>query len=177
MISATVILLLTFVTSTIGFKKKLFRLVFSCWSRKITHVWRLFTYTFVHLNPKHLIGNTIFYSMGFLGFFQQFGNWEFIKFYFLSGIISAIPFHIMNSKDEAHFMSGNSGVVYAILFAMITKNAFVELDFIFFILPVYALGLLLLAIIVLGAVNKDKNSMITHTIGMLFGIWWEITNT
>jgi membrane associated rhomboid family serine protease len=176
MVSATVILLLTFVTSTIGFKKKLFRYVFSCWSRKITHIWRLFTYTFVHLNPKHLIWHTIFYSMGFLGFFQQFGNWEFIKFYFLSGIISAIPFHIMNSKHEVHFMNGNSGVVYAILFAMITKNAFVELDLIFFKVPVYALGLLLLVNNIFGGIVKDKNSMIAHTIGILFGICWGITH-
>ena len=92
MISATVILILTILISYLGLKSDLVKYSLSLWPYKLLHIWRPFTYSFVHNSLSHLINNLIMYSIGFFGFFGKFSSTDFLVFYFSSGFISICHF-------------------------------------------------------------------------------------
>jgi rhomboid protease GluP len=134
-------------------------------------IWRLFTYSFIHLNYPHLIGNTVFYVFFYwLGFFDNFTNTQFLVFYFGSTIISAIPFIITYNKidlDFLHILTGNSGFLFAVIFGYTFLNINRDIDFFNFHIPIYVISLIYLLFTLL--INK-KDTNICHITGMLWGI-------
>jgi membrane associated rhomboid family serine protease len=124
MISAICILFITLIVSHFSIKNEFFKFFFNFFPNRIYEFWRPFTYSFIHNDKEHIVSNSITYSIGFLGFFQKFDNWQFVKFYFLSAIFSVIPFVFLHRNNIFKSLSGNSGVTFSILYGFIAIDPF-----------------------------------------------------
>ena len=170
MISATVILILTILISYLGLKSDLVKYSLCLWPNKLFHIWRPFTYSFVHNSWSHLISNTFFYCIGFLGLFQEFSNVQFLQFYFLSTILSVIPDMILNSNKEFSTISGNSAMGFSVFFGMIALDPNKIWGLMCCGLPAYYFGIVYLILsLIEGKLNK-KISIRSHMVGMIIGI-------
>ena len=174
MISATVILILTILISYLGLKSDLVKYSLCLWPNKLFHIWRPFTYSFVHNSWPHLIGNTFFYCLGFLGFFQQFSNIQFLQFYFLSTFVSIIPHMLLKINKEFSTVFGNSAIGFSIFFAMIALDPNKIWGLFGWGLPAYYFGIAHLILSLIDSKLNKKISLTSHIIGMLVGILYII---
>ena len=170
MISASVILFLTILISYLGMKSDLVKYSLCLWPNKSMHIWRPFTYSFVHNSWGHLVGNTFFYCLGFLGFFQELSNTQFLQFYFLSAVISIIPDMLLKINKEFSTVTGNSAIGFSIFFAMIAIDPNKIWGLFGWGLPAYYFGIVYLVLSLIESKLNKKISLTSHIVGMLVGI-------
>lgn len=173
MILAIIILILTILISYLGLRNDLIKYSLCLWPNRFLHIWRPFTYSFVHNSISHLISNTFFYCLGFLGFFQEFSNIQFFEFYFLSAIIPVIP-DILKTNREFLTVSGNSAVGFSIFFAMIALDPTKIWGLFGYGLPAYYFGIGYLILNLIESRLNKKMSLTSHLIGMAVGILFAI---
>lgn len=174
MISATVILILTILISYLGLKSDLVKYSLCLWPYKLLHIWRPFTYSFVHNSLSHLINNLIMYSIGFFGFFGKFSSTDFLVFYFSSGFISILPFLLLNFNKKIT-LSGNSGITFSIFYAFIASNSkHILFSFFGYNFPVYFIGIVFFVLSLVNWKTNSNVSLLTHITGALFGIFYSI---
>jgi membrane associated rhomboid family serine protease len=169
MTASIIILSLTLTISFFGFRSDLIKYLLCLWPHKIYQIWRPFTYSFVHNSLSHLVGNTFFYCLGFLGLFQELSNVQFLQFYFLSVIISVVP-TLLKKNEEFLTISGNSAFGFSIFFGMVAMDPHKIWGLFGYGLPVYyfGIGYLILSLIE-GKLNK-KISLSSHIVGAIVGI-------
>jgi len=170
MIASIIILLITLIVSFFGLKSDIVKYSLCLWSHKIYQIWRPFTYGFVHNSLSHLIGNTFFYCIGFLGLFQKLSNIEFLKFYFLSAIISIIPEFFFKSKNEFTTVSGNSSIGFSIFFGTVAMDPNKLWGLFGYDLPAYYFGIGYFILSLIEAKFNKKISLSPHILGAIFGI-------
>jgi membrane associated rhomboid family serine protease len=170
MISALCILLISIIASHFSIKNVLFTYSFNLWPNRKYEFWRPFTYSFIHLDKDHIIGNSVIYSIGFLGFFQKFDNWEFIKFYFLSAIFSVIPFILLNKNDIYKTLAGNSGVGFAILYGFIAIDPMASWGLSGYGWLALVFGTIFLLLSIYVSLKNKRTSLISHLSGLAFGV-------
>jgi rhomboid protease GluP len=170
MISATILILATIIISFYSIKNDFLKYSFNLWPNRIVEIWRLFTYSFIHNDKYHLIWNVLFYLIGFLGFYQKFSNYEFIKFYFINSFICIIPYIILNFKNKYSTLSGNSGVNFSILYGFII----LEPNLVLFgcSINLYLFGIFYFILSYIDSLINKKISFITHLTGLLSGIFY-----
>jgi membrane associated rhomboid family serine protease len=173
MISATVILIITILISYLGIKIDLVKYSLFLCSNKF-YIWRPFTYSFVHNSYSHLFNNLIMYSIGFFGFFSKFTSTDFLFFYFSSGLISILPFLLINFNKKIT-LSGNSGITFSIFYAFITSNSkHILFSFFGYNFPVYLIGIFFFILSLYVWKPNGNVSLLTHITGGLFGIFYSI---
>jgi len=168
--SAITILVLTVLFSFFGFKSDLVKYSLCLWPNKSIQIWRPFTYSFVHNSLSHLIGNTFFYCLGFLGFFQELSNIQFLQFYFLSVIISVIPSLILKTNKEFLTISGNSAFGFSLFFGMVAMDPYKIWGLFGYGLPAYYFGIGYLILSLIEANLNRKISLSSHILGAIIGI-------
>lgn len=173
MLSASIILVLTLIISYLGLKSDLVKYSFCLRPSRFLHIWRPFTYSFLHKSWNHLLSNTFFYCLGFFGFFQQFSNIQFLQFYFLSAVISIIPDALKINK-EFYNVSGNSAVGFSIFFGMIAIDPNKIWGLFGFGLPAYYFGIVYLILSLSEGILNKKISLTAHILGILVGILYVI---
>jgi membrane associated rhomboid family serine protease len=99
-------------------------------------VWQPITYLFIHGNIWHLIFNLFALWMFGMPVEAQWGEKEFLKYYFLCGIGAAVTSTLLNIHSTIPVI-GASGPIYGLLvaFAMLYPDAVVYL---YFLIPVKA---------------------------------------
>lgn len=99
-------------------------------------IWQPFTYLFVHGGFMHLLFNLFALWMFGMPVESQWGQWEFLKYYFLCGLGAAAASLILSPGSTLPII-GASGPVYGMLvaFAMLYPDAVVYL---YFLIPVKA---------------------------------------
>ena len=168
--SAITILVLTVLFSFFGFKSDLVKYSLCLWPNKSIQIWRPFTYSFVHNSLSHLIGNTFFYCLGFLGFFQELSNIQFLQFYFLSVIISVIPSLILKTNEEFLTICGNSAFGFSLFFGMVAMGPHKIWGLLGYGLPAYYFGIGYLILSLIEANLNRKISLSSHILGAIIGI-------
>lgn len=168
MTAAVVIFVITIIFSLAGLQYAGIKATMCQLSNRPLEIWRPFTYTFVHSSWSHFLGNSFFYSLGFLGFFQKFSNIEFLEFYFLTSFISALPYFFKTSA-----LIGNSAVINAILFGAVALSPFQNWTLLGFGLPAWSFGIFFIFLIYLSA-NDKRSALLAHNIGAVVGIFWII---
>ena len=169
MISASVILFLTILISYLGLKSDLVKYSLCLWPNKSIHIWRTFTYSFVHNSLSHLIGNTFFYCLGFLGLFQELSNVQFLQFYFLSVIISVVP-TLLKTNEKFLTISGNSAFGFSIFFGMVAMDPHKIWGLFGYGLPAYYFGIGYLILSLIEANLNKKISLSSQIVGAIVGI-------
>jgi len=172
--SAITILVLTVLFSFFGFKSDLVKYSLCLWPNKSIQIWRPFTYSFVHNSLSHLIGNTFFYCLGFLGFFQELSNIQFLQFYFLSVIISVIPSLILKTNEEFLTICGNSAFGFSLFFGMVAMDPHEIWGLFGYGLPAYYFGIGYLILSLIEANLNRKISLSSHILGAIIGITYAL---
>lgn len=144
-------------------------------------VWQPFTYLFVHGGFMHLLFNLFALWMFGMPVESQWGQWEFLKYYFLCGLGAAAASLILSPGSSLPII-GASGPVYGMLvaFAMLYPDAVVYL---YFLIPVKAAHMALLFGIIEFFTGVSGSSptvaRFAHLGGMVTGYlyirwWWVI---
>ncbi len=141
-------------------------------------VWQPFTYLFLHGNFWHLLFNLFALWMFGMPVEAQWGEKEFLKYYFLCGIGAAIA-HLALAPHSGVPVIGASGAVYGLLvaFAMLYPDAVVYL---YFFIPIKAAHMAILFGLIeffSGATGATPGvARFAHLGGMLTGYlyirWW-----
>lgn len=99
-------------------------------------VWQPFSYLFVHGGLMHLLFNLFALWMFGLPVESQWGDWEFVKFFFICGLGAAAAQMALDPHSMTPII-GCSGPVYGLLvaFAMLYPDAVVYL---YFFIPIKA---------------------------------------
>ncbi len=141
-------------------------------------IWQPFTYLFLHGNIWHLVFNLFALWMFGMPVESQWGERDFLKYYFLCGWGAALA-HLAMSPHSTVPVIGASGSVYGLLvaFAMLYPDAVVYL---YFLIPIKAAHMAIL----FGAIEFFAGASGTtpgvarfaHLGGMLTGYlyirWW-----
>lgn len=141
-------------------------------------IWQPFTYLFLHGNLWHLIFNLFALWMFGMPVEAQWGEKDFLKYYFLCGLGAAFA-HLAMAPHSPIPVIGASGSVYGLLvaFAMLYPDAVVYL---YFLIPIKAAHMAIL----FGAIEFFAGATGTtpgvarfaHLGGMLTGYlyirWW-----
>lgn len=147
---------------------------FAAWSPLSANfgVYQMITYMFLHGGPTHIIFN----MLGLIVFGptceRYLGSVNFLNFYLISGVISALAHFIMNIHSEIPLV-GASGAIYGVLFLFIMSNPSENLYLFFIPIGIKAkyLGTAILAYeIVSGFVSHDNVAHFGHVGGALAGI-------
>ena len=143
-------------------------------------VWQPFTYLFLHGNIWHLVFNLFALWMFGMPVEAQWGEREFLKYYFLCGFGAALA-HMLLSPHSTVPVIGASGSVFGLLvaFAMLYPDAVVYL---YFLIPIKAAHMAIL----FGAIEFFSGATgstpgiarFAHLGGMITGYlyirwWWE----
>ena len=141
-------------------------------------IWQPFTYLFLHGNIWHLVFNLFALWMFGMPVEAQWGERDFLKYYFLCGLGAAAA-HLMMAPQSPIPVIGASGSVYGLLvaFAMLYPDAVVYL---YFLIPVKAghMAILFGAIeFFAGATGSTPGvARFAHLGGMVTGYlyirWW-----
>lgn len=134
-------------------------------------LWQFFTYMFVHQGITHLVLNMIALLFFGIGVERAIGSKEFLLFYFVCGIFSAILSFALYyfSGNYRIFLLGASGAVYAVLFAYAVCYPR-SIIYIWGILPIPApVMVLIYALIELGSgfFSNSNVAHFTHLFGFL----------
>ena len=141
-------------------------------------IWQPFTYLFLHGNIWHLVFNLFALWMFGMPVESQWGEKDFLKYYFLCGLGAAAA-HLAMAPQSAIPVIGASGSVYGLLvaFAMLYPDAVVYL---YFLIPIKAAHMAIL----FGAIeffagasgSTPGVARFAHLGGMLTGYlyirWW-----
>jgi membrane associated rhomboid family serine protease len=143
-------------------------------------VWQVFTYMFLHGSLLH-----IFFNMYTLLLFgkpleERWGKWEFLKFYFFTGVGAGIVTFFWNLATNPLIPTiGASGAIFGIVLAFGLEFPETVL-LLFFVLPVKAkyaalmFGGIELVMIATGSLKGIGH--FTHLAGLVFGFiyyqWW-----
>ena len=141
-------------------------------------IWQPFTYLFLHGNFWHLLFNLFALWMFGMPVEAQWGEREFLKYYFLCGIGAAVA-HMALAPHSSVPVIGASGSVYGLLvaFAMLYPDAIVYL---YFLIPIKAAHMAIL----FGAIEFFSGATgatpgiarFAHLGGMITGYlyirWW-----
>ena len=141
-------------------------------------VWQPFTYLFLHGNVWHLLFNLFALWMFGMPVEAQWGEKDFVKYYFLCGLGGALTIAALSPRSEIPVI-GASASVYGMLvaFAMLYPDAVVYL---YFLIPVKAAHMALLfgaLEFFAGATNATPGvARFAHLGGMVTGYlyirWW-----
>jgi membrane associated rhomboid family serine protease len=141
-------------------------------------IWQPVTYLFLHGNLWHLIFNLFALWMFGMPVESQWGERDFLKYYFLCGLGAAAA-HLALAPHSAIPVIGASGSVYGLLvaFAMLYPDAVVYL---YFLIPIKAAHMALLFGAIeffAGATGSTPGvARFAHLGGMLTGYlyirWW-----
>lgn len=141
-------------------------------------VWQPFTYLFLHGNIWHLVFNLFALWMFGMPVEAQWGERDFLKYYFLCGVGAALA-HVALAPHSGVPVIGASGSVYGLLvaFAMLYPDAVVYL---YFLIPIKAAHMAILFGAVeffAGATGSTPGvARFAHLGGMLTGYlyirWW-----
>ena len=136
-------------------------------------VWQFVTYMFAHADLTHLAVNML--GLFFFGtqVERSMGSWEFILFYFLTGILAGVVSFVIFVAAGAWYTSllGASGALFAVLlaFAIIDPDALIYL---YGVLPLRAPVMVLgyTAVEILSQVFSFRSSVahFTHLAGFAF---------
>ena len=134
-------------------------------------VWRLVTYLFLHGGVMHLLFNLFALQMFGLPVVAQWGDREFLKFFFLCGIGAGLA-QIALSPNSISPVVGLSGAVYGLLVAVaiLYPDAVV---YVYFLIPMKIRNMAILFGVIefySGAMNSNpKIARFAHLGGMLTG--------
>ncbi len=141
-------------------------------------IWQPFTYLFLHGNIWHLVFNLFALWMFGMPVESQWGEREFLKYYFLCGLGAALA-HLALAPHSPIPVIGASGSVYGLLvaFAMLYPDAVVYL---YFLIPIKAAHMAILFGLIeffAGATGSTPGvARFAHLGGMLTGYlyirWW-----
>ena len=141
-------------------------------------IWQPVTYLFLHGNLWHLIFNLFALWMFGMPVESQWGERDFLKYYFLCGIGAAMA-HLALAPHSTIPVIGASGAVYGLLvaFAMLYPDAVVYL---YFLIPIKAAHMAILFGLIeffAGATGQTPGvARFAHLGGMLTGYlyirWW-----
>lgn len=141
-------------------------------------VWQPVTYLFLHGNLWHLVFNLFALWMFGMPVEAQWGERDFLKYYFLCGLGAAVA-HLALAPHSGIPVIGASGAVYGLLvaFAMLYPDAVVYL---YFLIPIKAAHMALLFGAIeffAGATGSTPGvARFAHLGGMLTGYlyirWW-----
>jgi len=141
-------------------------------------IWQPFTYLFLHGNIWHLVFNLFALWMFGMPVESQWGERDFLKYYFLCGLGAAAA-HLAMAPHSSIPVIGASGSVYGLLvaFAMLYPDAVVYL---YFLIPIKAAHMALLFGAIeffAGATGSTPGvARFAHLGGMLTGYlyirWW-----
>lgn len=141
-------------------------------------IWQPFTYLFLHGNIWHLVFNLFALWMFGMPVESQWGERDFLKYYFLCGLGAAAA-HLAMDPHAMIPVIGASGSVYGLLvaFAMLYPDAVVYL---YFLIPIKAAHMALLFGAIeffAGATGSTPGvARFAHLGGMLTGYlyirWW-----
>ena len=138
-----------------------------------TKPWQVFTYSWLHGSPLHLIMNMVLlYFVGQM-FLQQFRNQNLCTFYIFGGIAGGIFFLLFqNIFNYSHLLVGASAAVYAVFFALISYNSKMPVRLILIptSFPLLYIGYFFIAIDVYNIIsNQNAGGSISHLGGAIFG--------
>lgn len=134
-------------------------------------VWQLATYMFLHGGFMHILFNMFALWMFGSDLERQWGTREFLKFYFITGVGSAILTFLLQFNSSVPII-GASGAIYGLLvaFAVLYPN---RLIYIWFLFPVkvkyFVMVLIGLGILASWNQNADGIAHLTHLSGALIG--------
>jgi len=141
-------------------------------------IWQPLTYLFLHGNLWHLIFNLFALWMFGMPVESQWGERDFLKYYFLCGLGAAMA-HLALAPHSTIPVIGASGAVYGLLvaFAMLYPDAVVYL---YFLIPIKAAHMAILFGLIeffAGASGSTPGvARFAHLGGMLTGYlyirWW-----
>lgn len=181
--TTVVIILITIITSYLGFKKPelLNRWMFTPYLIKNRNQWDRFILSgFIHKDSMHLLFNMFtFYFFG--GVVEQFltyrlgfiaGTVAYVAFYLAAIVISDIPTYLKNQDNSYYRALGASGGTAAAVFASIILMPLSDIClFGILCLPGFALGILFLIYSIVQAKKGDDGiNHDAHLYGALFGI-------
>lgn len=106
------------------------RMIFDRW------LWQAFSYLFIHGGFMHLLFNLFALWMFGMPVQAQWGDWEFLKYYFICGLGAAAATLALDPSSMVPVI-GASGPIYGLLvaFAMLYPDAVVYL---YFLIPISA---------------------------------------
>jgi len=178
------IIAITSVTSFIAFSKHSLREDLLFWPYKIKRegqLYRFITHGALHADAMHLIFNMVsFYSFGialedylFLSIFGEMSRALLAVLYFTAILVAVIPDYF-KYQDKPYYRSlGASGAVSATVFAAITIQPKMPIQFIFIPYPIpgylFGIGFLILSAVLArkGTGNIGHNA---HFWGSIYGI-------
>jgi membrane associated rhomboid family serine protease len=129
------------------------------------YVWQFVTYMFMHGSVFHLLFNMLMLWMLGTELYIVWGNFFFIKYYFICGIGAGLAVVLLSFLNPSSLMVptiGSSGAIFGLLLAygLIFKN---RVLYVFGLIPVKALKL----VVIMGAIElvslfSQENSSISH---------------
>jgi membrane associated rhomboid family serine protease len=130
--------------------------------------WTLITYSFMHLDFWHFLGNMIFLYFTSIMFVQIFGEKKLLPFYLTAAVFGGIlAIGIMNLIPSLPYALGASIVIFALLVAIGIMAPNMKVNLYFFIpikLKWLVIFLIVMQLLVLG------DSQFGHLSGVLFGL-------
>ena len=131
------------------------------------HIWRFWTYMFLHGNPWHLAFNLLALWMFGVDIEHKWGTRRFVYFYFIGGVGSGLLSFIMWNSQ----IVGASGALLALLtvFAYYYPNRQILM---FFIFPVPSrIAVIIIGVIsILMARSGDNIAHLTHLGGIIIAL-------
>lgn len=135
--------------------------------------WQFLTYMFTHGSVSHLAFNMLSLYIFGTAVERRVGSREFILYYLLTGVMSAIASYVMYYIANTNVvLLGSSGAIYALLmlFSVLYPRAQI---YVFGIIPVQAPVLIVLYFVIelfSGFMSYDGVAHMTHLFGLLFGL-------
>lgn len=140
------------------------------------HLWKPFTYMFLHGGLSHLFWNMLLLFFFGPGLERALGSRQFVRFYLACGVVAVLANLLPDFLSAGSFyrsasVTGASGAVMGVVVAFVL----IDLDREYFLFPFpvpvngRALLLILVAINVLYAFMQTNVSVATHFGGMAFG--------
>ena len=141
-------------------------------------LWQFVTYMFVHEGPRHLLLNMIGLFFFGVGVERAIGSKEFLLFYFVTGILSALLSFLLYyfTGNYLVFLLGASGAVFAVLFAYAVCYPR-SIIYIWWVIPVPAPVVVLifgLLEVISGVFGRSNVAHFTHLFGFLVALLYFI---
>jgi membrane associated rhomboid family serine protease len=139
-------------------------------------IWQLVTYSVLHLNIWHLLGNMIGLWMFGSAIESAWGTRRFLELYWLGVVGAALTTvalsytHLLG--DPTRPTIGASGGVFAILMAfgmLFGDNEIMLIPFPFLIKAKYFIGILIVATLAFAMTGGGQVAYVAHLGGLLFG--------
>lgn len=136
--------------------------------------YRFLTYGFVHStgNYWHILSNMI--VLFFLGYAveDKLGRWEFLRFYLISIIFSALVFAVSHWGREYLLLGASGGVTAVVILFILYYPHQILLLFGIIPIPAWLLGVFMIGSDILGVMNlrKDNIAFMAHLGGAAFAL-------